>query len=76
MKKSLTFAVVGLCLIWTSFVGVAKAQAATYYVDCAATSSGNGSSSTPWQSLGSASSFTYAPGDSVLLKKGCVFTSI
>ena len=42
----------------------------TYYLDCSASQSGNGTNHSPWNSLASASGFRFAPGDRLLLKRG------
>jgi hypothetical protein len=46
------------------------AHAATnYYIDCSRTTDGNGSSGSPWNSFIQPNSFTFSPGDSLLLKR-------
>src|SRR5690242_7462326 len=44
--------------------------ATSYYVDCSARTSGNGSQTSPWNNLVSANSTVFAPGDQILLKRG------
>src|SRR4030042_4683744 len=46
----------------------------TYYVDCGASGSGNGSQSSPW-ALSQANASNLNSGDGVLFKRSCVFTS-
>jgi len=43
---------------------------ATYYVDCSAATNGNGTQSSPWNSLVSPNAKTFVPGDSLLFKRG------
>jgi hypothetical protein len=51
------------------------AAPSTYYVDCAGSDSAAGTStSTAWRSLDKASAASLAPGDSLLLKRGCRWT--
>jgi parallel beta-helix repeat protein len=54
----------------------ALATGATYYVNCAAASDGNGSSTSPWNNLTTVNSKAFAPGDSLLFNRGttCVGT--
>ncbi len=42
----------------------------SYYVDCQASSAGNGSAAAPWNSLVNINSRTFSPGDQILLKRG------
>ena len=47
------------------------ATATTYYVDCAASSNGSGTESSPWNSLTDVNDFgSFSPGDSVLFESG------
>jgi len=46
----------------------------TYYVDCSAPGSGNGSQSSPW-TLSQANASNLDSGDGILFKRGCIFTS-
>jgi len=48
----------------------ALAAATDYYVDCSASSNGNGSSGSPWNSLDGPNAATFTAGDRVLLKRG------
>jgi hypothetical protein len=48
----------------------ALAAGATYYVNCAAASNGNGSSASPWNNLATVSSKAFAPGDNLLFNRG------
>jgi parallel beta-helix repeat protein len=50
--------------------GPALAAGASYYVNCAAASDGNGSSASPWNNLTTVNSKTFAPGDSLLFNRG------
>ncbi|KAI8066670.1 pectin lyase fold/virulence factor [Gongronella butleri] len=45
-------------------------DATTYYVDCAQTSNGSGSSASPFNAVGSVNALTLQPGDSVLFQRG------
>ena len=53
----------------------AHLAAATYYVDCQLGRDSNDglSSLRPWQTISRANQQTYAPGDNILLKRGCVW---
>ncbi|MBD0737843.1 Ig domain-containing protein [Streptomyces sp. CBMA29] len=53
---------------WT--VTAPAAVGSSYYLDCSAASNGSGTQSSPWNTLGSANSHTFGPGDKLLLKKG------
>ncbi len=48
----------------------ALAAGNTYYVNCAAASDGTGSSTSPWNNLGTVNSKTFAAGDSLLFNRG------
>lgn len=48
------------------------AHATTYYVDCGAASSGDGSRRAPWNDLATANETTLGPGDRLLLRRGGV----
>jgi hypothetical protein len=52
----------------------ALAAGTAYYVSCAAASDGNGSATSPWNNLGTVSSKTFAPGDSLLFNRGTTCT--
>jgi parallel beta helix pectate lyase-like protein len=54
-----------------------RADALTYYVDCAAGNDANigTSQAAAWRSLTRASQPTYGPGDQILLKRGCLFAN-
>src|SRR5919201_1925391 len=52
----------------------AVAAGTTYYVNCAAATDGNGSSASPWNNLTTVNSKTFAPGDSLLFKRGTTCT--
>jgi hypothetical protein len=43
---------------------------ASYYLDCSAPAAGNGTQASPWNSVAGPSSFTFAPGDRLLVKRG------
>lgn len=49
----------------------ANSYAVNYYVDCNASSGGNGSSSTPWDTVSDFNSATFATSDDVYFKVGC-----
>jgi hypothetical protein len=44
--------------------------AANYYVDCSASSNGNGTESLPWNTLSSVNTQSFSGGDTILLKRG------
>jgi hypothetical protein len=46
------------------------APATTYYVDCSAATNGNGTQSSPWNSLTSPNATTFSAGSSLLFKRG------
>src|SRR5215213_8308900 len=46
------------------------AAAATYYVDCSAAATGTGTQASPWNNLTTINARTFAPGDSLLFKRG------
>jgi hypothetical protein len=55
------------------FLGIAPAcalAATTYYVDCSASSNGDGSQSNPWNSLTNPNATTFEPGDELLFLRG------
>jgi hypothetical protein len=43
---------------------------ATYYIDCSRTTDGNGTQTSPWNSLGDVNTHTFVPGNALLLKRG------
>jgi hypothetical protein len=45
-------------------------HAGIYYLDCSASQNGNGTQSSPWNSLSTANAFVFHPGDRFLLKRG------
>ncbi|MGW7054145.1 RICIN domain-containing protein [Streptomyces sp. NPDC054887] len=53
---------------------VASAAPVGYYVDCNASSDGDGSHSAPWNKLSSVNARTFTPGDMILLKRGTTCT--
>jgi len=65
------------CAVFLFFGLVAKAQAATYYVDnCDVTGNdtNNGTSvSTPWLTVNKINTSSFVAGDSILFRKGCVW---
>src|ERR671935_801517 len=52
----------------------AMAAGTSYYVNCAAATDGNGSSTSPWNNLATVNSKTFAPGDSLLFNRGTACT--
>jgi Right handed beta helix region len=74
-NASVTFliAVLAGCLLLT-LGSPALAAGTTYYVNCAAASDGNGSLASPWNSLTTVNSKTFAPGDSLLFNRGTTCT--
>ncbi len=64
--------VVPVALPWALPVA---ASGSTYYVDCAGSDSRAGTSTdTAWKTLGKANAAPLAPGDSLLLRRGCSWT--
>lgn len=49
---------------------VAHAAPSAFYVDCAASSGGDGTAASPWNTLGAVNSHTFGPGDRLLFKRG------
>src|SRR5215213_10758317 len=47
---------------------------ATYYLDCSAATNGSGTQASPWNNLATVNSRTFAPGDSLLFKRGTTCT--
>ncbi|MFJ8045986.1 ricin-type beta-trefoil lectin domain protein [Kitasatospora sp. NPDC096147] len=52
----------------------AAVTAASHFLDCNAATNGTGTQASPWNSLATANSRTYQPGESLLLKKGSTCT--
>jgi hypothetical protein len=48
--------------------------AVSYYVDCSAATNGNGTQASPWNNLATVNARTFAPGDSLLFKRGTTCT--
>lgn len=46
----------------------------TYYVNCGAAASGDGSQTAPWNSLSAVNAHTFVPGDAILLARGSTCT--
>jgi parallel beta-helix repeat protein len=63
-------------LIMTTALGLLPARPAlastgtTYYVDCAATTNGDGSEGAPWNNIASVNSASFVAGDTVLFARG------
>ncbi|MGW0709404.1 carbohydrate binding domain-containing protein [Streptomyces sp. NPDC002643] len=53
---------------------VALAAATTYYVNCSASTNGNGTQSSPWNSVTGVNNTTFGPGDSILFAAGTTCT--
>src|ERR1041385_3963162 len=51
-----------------------SAPPAIYYVDCSAVTNGNGTQASPWNNLATVNGRTFAPGDSLLFKRGTTCT--
>jgi PKD repeat protein len=62
-------------LRFSSMVLASCAQAATYYVDCAASGDGGAgtSPSTAWKAIDRVNASSFSPGDSILFKRGCTW---
>jgi parallel beta-helix repeat protein len=73
-----TLVVVGLAtsLVVASSPTAAQAATTTFYVDCSATSNGDGTQSTPWNSTAAVNTHSggYAAGNQILLKAGTTCT--
>jgi hypothetical protein len=69
LRVAILFAALAGCLV-LALAGPARAAGATYYVNCAAGTDGNGSSTSPWNNLTTVNSKTFAPGDSLLFNRG------
>ncbi|MEY9892475.1 hypothetical protein ABIA31_006152 [Catenulispora sp. MAP5-51] len=52
----------------------APSSGTAWYLDCSAATGGNGSQGSPWNTVASADAHTFAPGDSLLLKRGTTCT--
>ncbi len=72
-RVSLLLAVLAGCLL-LGVAGPALAAGTAYYVNCAAASDGNGSSTSPWNNLTTVNSKAFAPGDSLLFNRGTTCT--
>jgi hypothetical protein len=72
-RVTFLIAVLAGCLLLISG-SPALAAGTTYYVNCAAASDGNGSSTSPWNNLATVNSKTFAPGDSLLFNRGTTCT--
>jgi hypothetical protein len=68
-KIAILFVVLAGFLVF-ALAGPALAAGATYYVNCAAATNGNGSSTSPWNNLPTVNSQTFAAGDSLLFNRG------
>src|SRR4051812_33817648 len=69
LRVAILFAALAGCFV-LALAGPAQAAGATYYVNCAAATDGNGSSTSPWNNLTTVNSKTFAPGDSLLFNRG------
>ncbi|MEV6520979.1 carbohydrate binding domain-containing protein [Longispora sp. NPDC051575] len=61
----------------TTLLTPAAAQAAapaTYHLDCSATAAGDGSAASPWRDLATVNARTFAPGDTLVLRRGVTCT--
>src|SRR6185436_16578118 len=76
MKTYLKLSTVGTLLIslalavGTRIVTPAFASNTTYYVDCSASSNGNGTQSSPWNNVATVTATTFGSGVSILFKRG------
>jgi len=52
----------------------ASAASTTYYVDCSASTNGNGTSSSPWNSTASVNAPTFSAGNTILFRRGTTCT--
>lgn len=66
---------IGVFLVASGVVALpASAAAASYFVDCSAASSGNGSQASPFNSLAAINAITLAPGDAVSFRRATTCT--
>jgi hypothetical protein len=77
MKTQLKYAIIALAALVVASLVVcgglvipSAAAGTTYYVDCSAGSNGDGSQSSPFNSLAAINGVTLGPGDSALFKRG------
>jgi hypothetical protein len=63
-------ALIAILIVLTPALRSQSPSAATYYVDCSAKTNGDGSQSSPWNSLSSANRHVLNPGDHLLLQRG------
>ncbi|MET9268695.1 carbohydrate binding domain-containing protein [Kribbella sp. NPDC003557] len=68
LKVALAFLV--MALAWPGSVAGASVAASSYYVDCSAASGGNGSQTSPWNSLATVNAHGFAAGDRLLFARG------
>jgi Right handed beta helix region len=74
MKRTFRLLVAALC--WISSLGVGRSSAATYYIDSSAPNDSNSGTSpaTAWKTLAKVNATSFAPGDSILFKRGVSWT--
>ncbi len=68
LKIALAFVVLLVASALTS--ANASAAGSSYYVDCSATSGGNGSQTSPWNSLATVNAHAFTAGDRLLFARG------
>src|SRR5436309_1994078 len=73
-SRGLILSTVAAACLLLALRSPAAAAGTTYYVNCAATTDGNGSSVSPWNTLTTVNSKTFAPGDSLLFNRGTTCT--
>jgi hypothetical protein len=63
---------IGMCFAFSLTVqpGVAHAASTTYYVNCALSTNGSGTQTSPWNTLSSVNAVTYQPGDLIVFHRG------
>lgn len=54
----------------TTGTGTSPPPLTTFYLDCSASTNGNGKQSSPWNSLASANGYNFQPGNQLLLNRG------
>ena len=71
-RRTVLASVCTVALLMLLFSGYTTASAAntSYYVNCSSASNGNGSISSPWNTLNAVNNTTFGPGDAILLKRG------
>ncbi|GIG56810.1 hypothetical protein Lfu02_11820 [Longispora fulva] len=72
MRRFLPVLVLAATLLAPTPAGAAAP--ATYYLDCSAAATGDGTAATPWRDLATVNAHTFAPGDTLALRRGVTCT--